>query len=82
MKKQQLKLEDFDGALAVMDNYLFGAIADYENGDVENTNCIEGCIHAMKLIYSLTEPLLATYGDVAEYERRFLDAKTRKISKQ
>lgn len=78
--KKQIDYEKYAGAVDVMENYLIGALADFENGDVENTYLIECCINTMKLIYSLANPWLL-YGDVKEYEERFNNAKARQISK-
>lgn len=78
--KKRIELEDYAGAIDVMENYLDGALADFENGDVENTYLMECCINTIKLIYSLTEPFLL-YGSVNDYEERLKDAKARQISK-
>ena len=58
MSKQKLSINNFIGAIVLMENYLDGAVADYENGDIENTSIIDSCIETIKLIYSLTEPIL------------------------
>jgi hypothetical protein len=78
--KKQIDYNDYAGAIDVMENYLDGALADFENGQVENTHLIEGCINAMKLIYSLANPWLLL-GSVKDYEERFENAKTRQVSK-
>ena len=73
-KRKYLDITDYRGAMCVLENYLEGAIADYENGDVENDYLIDSCIKTMKLIYSNTLPLLL-YGEVSDYEQRYLTAK-------
>lgn len=56
MKK--LNLKDYIGAIVILENYLDGAVADYENGDIENTDLIWSSINTIELLYSLTNPLL------------------------
>ena len=72
-----LDIEKFTGAEIVMENYLDGALEDYENGDVENTSIIESCIYTLKFIYSKTQPLLLM-GSIRNYEERFEKAKENK----
>ena len=79
-KQKYLDYDDYFGAVAVMENFLDGAVADYEQGDVENTALIEGCINAIKLIYAMCNPWLLLGGN--EYEKRMNDAKARQVSKQ
>lgn len=74
MKRKFLELQDYSGAISVMENYLEGAVADYENGDVENDYLIESCINTIKLIYTLCEPI-CLYGTPREYEERMKLAK-------
>jgi hypothetical protein len=74
-KRRYLDIEDFNGAIAVMDNYLDGALADYEDGQVENDNLIVGCINTMRLIYSQCNPWLL-FG-LKELEERYEKAKAR-----
>ena len=81
MKKTKIDYEDYAGAIDVMENYLDGALADFERGDVENTYLIECCINTMKLIYGAFNPWLL-YGNVKDYEERFNNAKARQVSKQ
>ena len=38
------------GACIVLCNYLDGAVADYENGDVDNILLIEDCIATLKML--------------------------------
>ena len=74
MRKQNyLSLEDYSGALCVLENYLDGAVADYEQGQVENIYLIECSINVIKLIYSLCNPWLLLGG--LEYEERMNKAK-------
>ena len=80
MKKAKLNYEDYTGAVVVMENYMDGALADFENGDVEDPYFIECCINTIKLIYSLVEPLLLL-SNIREYEERLNNAKARQISK-
>lgn len=42
--------ENCIGACIVLENYLDGAIADYEYGDVENVSVIDDCINALRLL--------------------------------
>ena len=62
------------GAIGVLENYIIGALADYENGDVEDTTCLEDSIYIYKLL-----TLVSTHGISAltgcEYEERFLKAR-------
>ena len=72
--KKYIDINNFTGAEIVLENYLDGALADYENGDVENYSIIEDCIFTLKFIYANVQPLLLL-GKVKEYEERFLKAK-------
>lgn len=72
--KKYLDISLFTGAEVVIENYLDGALADYENGDVENTSIIESCIYTLKFIYANTQPILLM-GSIREYEERFERAK-------
>lgn len=72
--KKYVDINNFTGAEIVLENYLDGALADYENGDVENYSIIEDCIFTLKFIYVNVQPLLLL-GKVKEYEERFLKAK-------
>ena len=73
-KRKYLDITDYRGAMCVLENFLEGALADYERGDVENDYLIDSCIKTMKLIYANTQPLLL-YGEVSDYEQRYLTAK-------
>jgi hypothetical protein len=73
MARKYLDLDDFRGAIAVMENYLDGALADYEDGQVENDNLIVGCLNTMRLIYSQCNPWLL-FG-LKEYQERYENAK-------
>lgn len=77
MKRQYLDINDFTGAEIVLENYLDGALADYEKGDVKNDSIIVSCINTLKLIYSNCCPILLM-GSVKEYEERYLKAKENK----
>ena len=72
-KENSLKYEDFAGAICVMENYLDGAVADYEQGDVENDSLIWSCIETIKLIQGLYNPWLLLGGN--DYEERMNKAK-------
>lgn len=56
------KLQETWAACIVLENYLDGAMADMENGEVENTDFIKECIAGLKVLGD------ATYMD---YEKRF-----------
>lgn len=68
MKKQKYDMDDFAGAIVVLENYLDGAVADYEDGQIENDYIIHSCINTLKLIYANTKPILLLFGN--EYEER------------
>lgn len=72
-KRKYLDIEDFNGAICVMENYLDGALADYENGQVENDYLIVSCINAMELIYASCNPWLL-FG-LKELKERYENAK-------
>lgn len=73
--KKYLDIDDFNGAICVMENYLDGALADYEDGQVENDNLIVGCLNAMELIYAQCNPWLL-FG-LKDYKERYEKAKER-----
>lgn len=79
-KKKDINLDDYYGAICVLENYLYGAIADYENGDVENDSLIWDSIRTIELIYSLTEPILLL-GEVRDYRERMEAAKEKRCTK-
>lgn len=72
MKK--INLEDYRGAIVVLENYLDGAVSDYECGTVDNDSLIWDSIRTIKLLYSLANPILLLGGN--EYEERMLKAKS------
>ena len=76
-KKMQIELDNYYGAICVLENYLFGAVADYENGDVENDSLIWDSIRTIELLYTLSEPILL-YGDIKNYRERMERAKERR----
>lgn len=76
-KKTQIELDNYYGAICVLENYLFGAVADYENGDVENDSLIWDSIRTIELLYTLSEPILL-YGDIKNYRERMERAKERR----
>ena len=43
---------DYIGAIAVLENFLDGAVTDYELGNVENDSIIWSCINALKKLGS------------------------------
>lgn len=73
MKKKYYDIADFTGAISVMENYLDGAVADFECGQVENTDLIDSCILTIKTIYALCNPWLLLGGN--EYEERMEKAR-------
>ena len=75
MAKKYLDIETFNGAICVMENYLDGALPDFENGDVENSYLIESCLDTMALIYANCNPWLL-FG-LKELRERFEKAKER-----
>lgn len=79
MSRKRLELEDYNGAICVMENYLDGALADYENGDVENDYLIDSCIKTIELIYANTNPILL-YAS-RDYRERFEKAKAKRGQK-
>ena len=67
--------EKLHSAVMVLENYLDGALADLEQGDVENVEFIEGCVYTHKYLMSLIIdfPLLSLCS--GEYEERFNKAR-------
>lgn len=68
MKTLGIKLKkgkDYSGAICVLENFLEGALADYEEGDVDNVMLIENCIEA---IYELG-------GYSGDYQKQYMKAK-------
>ncbi len=58
------------GAVAVLENYLDGALADFEDDQVENVEFLEDCIYVHRLLdLVLTHGWKALSGD--EYTERF-----------
>ena len=76
--KIELDRERVVGAIALLENYLDGAVHDYENGDVDNSDFISDCIYVHKMLECVYNPFKSIVGD--EYEKRFLAAK-RKLNK-
>lgn len=79
-RKNYLNLDDYNGAICVMENFLDGALPDYEDGTVENDYLIESCIKTMKLIYSVCNPWLL-FG-LKELEERFEKARASRKENQ
>ncbi len=68
--KVNIDKEKVTGAIVVLENYLDGAISDFENGDVENTAIIEDCIYAHRILdLVLTGGWISLEND--KYEERF-----------
>jgi len=68
------------GAIAVLENYLDGALADYENNQIEETCCLEDSIYVNKILnIILTHGWKALSGD--DYEERYLKAKAKRGQK-
>ena len=67
------------GAIGVLENYLDGAVVDYENGqiDEENSLCIKDSIYVRKIL-----TIASTHGFSSlipdEYEERYNKANERK----
>ena len=72
--KKYLDIDDYNGAICVMENYLDGALADYEQGQVDNDYLIVCCINTIKLIYSQCNPWLLL-GSIKDYQERYEQAK-------
>ena len=70
---QLVKKKGYDtlGAKAVLENYLFGALYDLEQGDVENYDFIFTCIIGLDTIYKkqFMGGMLSE-----EYKQRFMKA--------
>ena len=49
-KRTTFETTNYWGAMAILTNYLDGAIADYEDGDVDNDLFIEQSINALELL--------------------------------
>ena len=49
-KTRTFETTNYWGAMAILTNYLDGAIADYENGSVDNDLLIEHSINALELL--------------------------------
>ena len=58
------------GAIVVLENYIDGALADYEDGQVENTTCLEDSIYVHRVLeFIATHGFSLWAGD--EYQERF-----------
>lgn len=58
------------GAMIVLCNFLDGAVADYEEGWLENLSLIEDCINTLKLLGDFT--------GYQEYKERITKAKEKR----
>ena len=67
IKKVKFDTDDYYGAICVLENYLDGALADYECDQVENDLLIEHSINAIELL----ELSLFGYGLSREYRERY-----------
>lgn len=76
----KINLEDYNGAIVVLENYLDGAVADYEDNAVDNDTLIWDSIRTIKLLYSLSNPILLLGGN--EYEERMNIAKEKRNLKE
>lgn len=66
--KEQDKIErECKMASIVLENYLDGAVSDYENGCLDNSEIIDGCINTLYLI--------GDFGSAMDYEKRMKEAK-------
>ena len=70
-KKKVFETEDYLGAVIVLENYLEGALADFEEGSIENDLCIEHSINALEL---LTFSMLGI-SSANDYRKRYEKAK-------
>lgn len=73
MVKVNIDSNKINGALVVLENYLDGALADYENGDVEDNPIIEDSIYVHKLLKNTLSPFNSLIKD--EYEQKYLKIK-------
>lgn len=72
-KRVTIDTDNYTGACYVLENYLDGALADYEDGQVENGLIIEESINALELLR------FSMYGySAVDYRRRFEKAKEKK----
>ena len=69
-KTRTFETTNYWGAMAILTNYLDGAIADYENGSVDNDLLIEHSINALEL---LEATILG--GSAQEYRKRLNKAR-------
>ena len=72
-KKVTFDTDNYFGAICVLENYLDGALADYEDGQVENDYLIEQSINALEL---MGISMFGYYGN--EYRERYEKAKENK----
>ncbi len=66
------------GAIVVLENYLDGALADFEEGSVDNTDIIEDCIYVHKKLELVYNPFLSFMGDLDDYEKRYFKEKDKR----
>ena len=57
------------GAIVVLENYIEGALSDFENKDVENTSVLEDCIYIHRLLELVNCNISCLFED--EYKNRF-----------
>lgn len=78
--KRSFDTDNYGGACMVLTNYLDGALADYENGNIDDdcTTCIEHSINALELM-SVSIFGVGTYD---EYRERFNKAKLKRKNEE
>ena len=76
MVKVNIDSDRVIGALVVLENYLDGALADFEDDMVEDNTALEDSIYVHKILERAVSPFSCLIGD--EYEERYLKAKENK----
>ena len=69
MKRIELDENKIIGAIVVLENYIDGALSDYENGEVENTDVLEDCIYVHRKLQVASCLFCSITQD--EYKERF-----------
>ena len=68
--RRQFDTRDYEGAVGVLENYLDGALADFENGDVDNYYLIDHSINTLELI----QESVMGFSVARDYRNRFVKA--------
>ena len=77
-KKVIFDTDELYGAVSVLENYLDGALADYENGDVDK-DCdmlINDSIKALKLL----QDNILGFSPADDYSKRYQEAKKKRTN--